>query len=35
MKGRQIVMPAKRSATLEDFELDDTTHRPNLTQTTH
>ena len=23
MKGKQIVMPAKRSATLEDFELDE------------
>ena len=26
MKGKQIVMPAKRSATLEDFELDETSH---------
>ena len=23
MKGKRIVMPAKRSATLEDFELDE------------
>ena len=31
MKGTRIVMPAKRSATLEDFELDETLYtEPNL-----
>ena len=35
MKGKRIVMPAKRSATLEDFELDETLHaEPNLAENT-
>ena len=35
MKGKQIVMPAKRSATLEDFELDETLTPNQILLKTH
>lgn len=35
MKGKQIIMPAKRSATLEDFELDETLAPNQILLKTH
>ena len=35
MKGKQIIMPAKRSATLEDFELDETLAPSQILLKTH